>query len=161
MLLAAAIIWPLVIYCVALLWRGPPSRMDQAFAIARQQGLFMAARIPFAFLGAGFAATLLPRELIGTWLGDESGWTGILIASAAGALIPSGAVISFPLAYAMWKAGVGMPPLIALLTAWAVIPVHRIIAWDFPLLGFRFTAIRIVSSLLLPPISGFIAALLI
>lgn len=161
MLLAAAIIWPLTIFCGVLLWLGPSSRARQALDLARRNGIFMLSRVPFAFLGAGFAATLLPQDLVTTWLGGESGWTGILIASVVGAFVPSGALISFPIAFAMWKAGVGMPQLIAFLSAWAVLPVHRLIAWDIPLLGGYFSVIRLVASLVLPPLSGLLAAAIV
>jgi uncharacterized membrane protein YraQ (UPF0718 family) len=161
MLLAVAIIWPIVIVCGTLLLLGPPERARQAFVLVRHNAAFMALRFPVALLAAGFAAPLLPAELIATWLGHTSGWTGILIASAIGGFVPSGPVVSFPLALALAKAGVGVPQLVAFLTAWSLLSVHTMMAWELPVLGFRFAVLRFVSSLVLPPLSGFLAALMV
>jgi uncharacterized membrane protein YraQ (UPF0718 family) len=160
MLLAVTIIWPIVIVCGALLWLGPPERARRAFVLVRHNAAFMALRFPIALLAAGFAAPLLPAELIATWLGHSSGWTGILIASAIGGFVPSGPVVSFPLALALAKSGVGVPQLIAFLTAWSLLSVHTLLAWELPVLGARFAMLRYGSSLILPPLSGFLAALL-
>lgn len=160
MMLAAAIIWPAVLVCVWLLWRGPPARAARALETARYQGLFMGLRFPFAMLGAGFVATLLPEQLVGEFLGGESGWRGILLASLVGGLVPSGPIISFPLTLALAKMGVGVPQLVAFLSAWSVLSVHRMITWELPLLDLRFNVARYAASLVLPPLSGGLAALL-
>ena len=161
MILAASIIWPAVLLCVWLLWRGPPAQAARALDLARHTSLFMALRFPFAMLGAGFVATLLPERLVGEFLGGESGWTGVLLASLIGGLVPSGPMISFPLTLALAKMGVGVPQLVAFLTAWSVLSVHRLVTWELPLLDLRFNVIRYAASLVLPPLSGVLAALLI
>ena len=38
----------------------------------------------FAFLVAGMVQVLIPRDLISKWVGDESGFRGILIGTIAG-----------------------------------------------------------------------------
>jgi len=161
MILAATIIWLALVVCVWLLWRGPPARANRAVETACHYGLFMALRLPLAMMGAGFAATLLPERLVGEFLGGESGWSGILLASLIGGLVPSGPMISFPLTLALAKMGVGVPQLVAFLTAWSVLSVHRLITWELPLLELRFTIARYAASLVLPPLSGALAALLI
>lgn len=161
MLLAAAIIWPVVVICSIALWNGPRSRRRQALTLARGNAVFMALRMPFAMLGAGFSGTLLPADLVAEWLGGASGWTGILIASAVGGFVPSGPIVSFPFALALAKAGVGVPQLVAFLTAWSLLSVHTFLAWEVPVLGMRFPAVRYACSLILPPVSGFLAALLL
>jgi uncharacterized membrane protein YraQ (UPF0718 family) len=161
MILAAAIIWPAVLVSVWLLWRGPPARAARALEAARHNALFMGLRLPFAMMGAGFVATLLPERLVGEFLGGESGWSGILLASLVGGLVPSGPMISFPLTLALAKMGVGVPQLVAFLTAWSVLSVHRLITWELPLLELRFNVARYAASLVLPPLSGALAALLI
>jgi uncharacterized membrane protein YraQ (UPF0718 family) len=161
MILAAAIIWPAVLICAFLLWRGPRLRAERALSLARHNATFIAMRVPFALLGAGFVATLLPEKLVAQWLGGESGFTGILIASVVGAFVPSGPIISFPLTLALAKAGVGVPQLVAFLAAWSVLSVHRLVTWELPLLDARFNLVRYTVSLALPPLSGVLAALLV
>ena len=160
MLLAASIIWPIVILCAMALWTGPRSRRRQALVLARSNGVFMALRMPFAILGAGFAGALLPADLVSAWLGGASGWKGILIASAVGCFVPSGPIVSFPFALALFNSGVGVPQLVAFLTAWSLLSVHTFMAWEIPVLGVRFPAVRYACSLILPPIAGVLAALL-
>lgn len=160
MILAASIIWPIVIVCAVALLNGPLSRQRQALALARTNGMFMAIRMPLALVGAGFAGTLLPADLVAEWLGGASGWTGILIASIVGAFVPSGPIVSFPFALALAKAGVGVPQLVAFLTSWSLLSLHTLVAWEIPVLGVRFPAVRYICSLLLPPIAGVLAALM-
>jgi hypothetical protein len=83
-----------------------------------------------------------------------------MIASAVGGFIPGGPVLSFPFAVALMKTGAGVPQMAALLTAWSVFAMHRVLAFEIPLLGWRFTALRFTSSLLIPPLSGILAGLI-
>ncbi len=161
MLLAASIIWPIVAICAVALWTGPRSRRRQALVLARGNGVFMALRMPFAMVGAGFAGTLLPADLVSAWLGGASGWKGILIASAVGCLVPSGPIVSFPFALALYNTGVGVPQLVAFLTSWSLLSVHTFVAWEIPVLGVRFPVVRYACSLILPPIAGLLATLLV
>ena len=161
MLGAALIIWPLVIGCLVPLLKGPPPRLERMLDLARRNGVFVATRMPLALIAAGFVGPLLPTELIAQWLGGESGWTGILIASAVGILVPSGPIVSFPFALILAKAGVGTPQLIAFLTAWSVLSLSNILSWDIPIMGIRFTLARCIASLVLAPLSGFLAMLIL
>jgi uncharacterized membrane protein YraQ (UPF0718 family) len=96
--------------------------------------------------------------MVSRWLGAESGFTGIVIASVCGIFVPAGGVIAFPLALAMLKVGVGVPQLIAFLTSWEVFAVHRVLAFELPMMGANFVAIRITASFLMPPLAGLAAA---
>ena len=160
MLLAAALIWPIVALCSIALWTGPRSRRHQALVLARGNGVFMALRMPFAMLGAGFAGTLLPADLVSAWLGGASGGKGILSASAVGCFVPSGPIVSFPFALALFNSGVGVPQLVAFLTSWSLLSVHTFVAWEIPGLGGRFPLVRYACSLILPPIAGLLATAL-
>ena len=54
---------------------------------------------------SAFVQVLVPRDKVSKWLGRESGLRGILIAIAAGAIIPGGPWVSFPLVLALAVAG--------------------------------------------------------
>ncbi|MGH7364427.1 MAG: hypothetical protein ACREKA_11830 [Candidatus Methylomirabilales bacterium] len=43
---------------------------------------------------------------------------------------------------------------------WAVLGVNQILVWEIPMLGGRFVAVRILLSLLVPPILGLVAQVL-
>ena len=110
---------------------------------------------------AAFLSELIPPDVASGWLGAESGLTGIVIASFAGGLIPGGPFVSFPLVLSFMKAGAGVPQMVALITGWAILGFHRVIAWEWPVLGGRFVAIRMISSLVLPVLAGLLAGLLL
>jgi hypothetical protein len=50
---------------------------------------------------------------------------------------------------------------VTLLTAWSVFALHRMLIYELPLLGFEFSRVRLLSTLLLPPIAGFAAMLIL
>ncbi|MEE9463873.1 MAG: permease, partial [Bacteroidales bacterium] len=70
----------------------------------------------FAFIIAGLVQTLLPRDLISTWVGDESGFRGILFGTLAGALTPGGPYVSLPIAAGLLKTGASIPTMVAFVT---------------------------------------------
>lgn len=116
-------------------------------------------RMVLALIATGFMVLLIPGELIGQYLGDDAGFTGILIGSAAGLLVPSGGLIVFALAAAFASKGASTPALVAFLTGWSVFALHRIFLFEIPLLGARFARMRVVTVLVLPPIAGGLAGL--
>ncbi|MBL41281.1 MAG: hypothetical protein CMM49_01320 [Rhodospirillaceae bacterium] len=97
---------------------------------------------------------LLPSKFIGKWLGKESGFKGILIATLVGGVTPGGPMVSFPLLISLRSKGADIGSLIAFITAWTTISFTRTIAWEIPLMGIDFTIIRFLSSLILPIIAG-------
>ena len=66
-----------------------------------------------------------------------------------------------PLMLALLKAGAGVPAVIALLTTASTWGLHRIFMFEIPLMGGRFTALRLISCLAIPPIAGLLAVLLV
>jgi uncharacterized membrane protein YraQ (UPF0718 family) len=161
MLLSAIILWGTAALLAVIVLRRPGRRFPEALRHARGNAVMVLPRIPIAIIAAGFLAELMPQEAISTWIGAESGLVGILIASAIGAVIPSGPIISFPVAIALLHLGAGVPQLVAFLTAWSVFAVHRLLMWEIPLLGMGFAAKRLLASLVLPPIAALIAVLIL
>jgi uncharacterized membrane protein YraQ (UPF0718 family) len=106
---------------------------------------------------AAFLAELIPADAAVTWIGPESGVSGIAIASLAGGLMPGGPFVTFPLVLAFAKAGAGVPQMAALITGWSIFALHRILTWEYPVLGWRFVAIRLVAAAPLPILAGLLA----
>ena len=152
-------VWVLALTAGAALLLRPGGDVRAALRIARSNALMMAPRIPLALLGAGFLATLIPEERIAPWIGPESGWQGVLLAAAAGGFVPSGPMVSFPLAIALVKAGAGMPQTVAFLTAWSLLAFHRVLTWEIPFLGPGFAALRLSATWYLPLLTGLMAGL--
>lgn len=113
-----------------------------------------------AFFVAGLMEVLLPTELLIRWVGAESGFKGILIGTFLGAVTPGGPFIQFPIVAAMFKAGAHIGPLIAYLSAWALLGINRVIVFEIPLLGFQITSTRLLCSFIFPIIIGYMAKFL-
>ena len=94
--------------------------------------------------------------MIGHLIGYETGLNGILLATAFGGFTPAGPIVAFPIVVVLLNAGAGFPQVVAFLTAWSVFAFHRVMIYEAPLMGFRFVGVRLLSSLILPPIAGLI-----
>ncbi|MHC4336538.1 MAG: permease [Planctomycetota bacterium] len=110
----------------------------------------------FALLVAGMVQVLLPQQLISKWIGAESGIRGIFIGTIAGALVPGGPYVSFPIAAGLLRAGAGVGTVVAFLMGWSLWAVARL-PMEFGILGWKFTLIRLASTFFFPPIAGLIA----
>lgn len=154
----AVAMWVGALALLLTAWRRHDGSTRRGLSQTLDYLIMMAPRMVVAMFLATFAAQLIPGDMVSRWLGAESGFTGILIASVSGIFVPAGGVIAFPLALAMLKIGVGVPQLVAFLTSWEVFAVHRVLAFELPMLGPNFVAIRIASSFMLPPVAGLAAA---
>ncbi len=114
-----------------------------------------------SFLAAGFVEALIPREWVRDTLGHGSGLRGILIATGAGIITPSGPFVSMPIAAVMMRSGASAGPVVAFLSAWALLALHRFIAWEVPILGWRFALLRYGVCLVLPVLAGLLARSLV
>lgn len=113
-----------------------------------------------SFVAAGLAEALIPKQAIPAALGVDSGLRGILLATGAGVLTPSGPFVAIPIAAAMERSGAGTAPLVAYISAWGLLALHRLVAWEIPILGSRLALIRWSVCLALPVIAGLTARLL-
>ena len=107
-----------------------------------------------SFMVAGLAESLMPREWISSALGEDSVWKGLMLAAAAGAITPAGPFVSMPLALGMLKAGAAPAAVITFLSAWSLLAIHRLFAWEVPILGASFAFTRWSLCLILPVLVG-------
>ncbi len=142
----------------ALAWlRGGEPLVRAGFGAGVDQLSRYAALIAVSFLAAGFAQALIPREWIQDALGQDAGLRGILVASAAGVATPGGPFVSLPLAATLLGTGASMPAVVAYLSAWSLLALHRLVAWEVPILGWRFALLRYAVCLGLPILAGLLA----
>ena len=113
----------------------------------------------FAFLLAGMMQTLLPHEAISKWIGAESGFRGIMLGCLAGAITPGGPFVTMPLAAGIYRAGASPGTMVGFLTSWSLWAVARL-PMEVGILGWRLTLMRMVSTLVFPPLAGVLANLL-
>ena len=116
----------------------------------------MSSLLIIAFLLAGILPKAIPPEVIQKWLGAEAGWKGILLGSFAGALIPGGPYIAFPIIASIYEAGAALGTAVAFVTSWALCGL-TIVVFEIPFVGLRFTLMRYSLVLILPILAGFLA----
>ncbi|MFQ5828704.1 MAG: permease [Candidatus Methylomirabilia bacterium] len=118
--------------------------------------VFILPRLIPALILAGMLQVLIPQELVSHYFGRETGLGGILVASVAGVLTPGGPMVSVPLMVVLARSGAGIAPLVAYMTSWSLFGMQRIIAWEAPLMGWRFVVVRVVPSLFFPVLAGWL-----
>jgi uncharacterized membrane protein YraQ (UPF0718 family) len=120
---------------------------------------FILPRLIPALVLAGLMQVLVPQEVVSRYFGREGGLKAILIAAVAGVLTPGGPMVSVPFMVALAHSGAAMGPLVAYMTSWSLFGMQRIIAWEAPLMGWRFVIVRIVPSLAFPVLAGWLVAI--
>ncbi len=121
----------------------------------------MVPRMAAAILIGGFIQVLVPKGLVVKWLGDKSGMTGVLLATGVGTFTPGGPMLAFPLMVVLRNAGADVPALVAFITAWSTLGIHRVITWEIPLFGLEFAIVRWLASAMMPVLAGLLAGLLV
>jgi uncharacterized membrane protein YraQ (UPF0718 family) len=112
-----------------------------------------------AFAIVGYVETLAPQELVSQWIGPDSGWTGLVIGTVAGMLMPGGPYVIFPLIAAIYSSGAGLGPTLAMITSWSSLALLSV-SFELPFLGWRFSLVRLSIGLLVPPLVGLLGVLL-
>jgi uncharacterized membrane protein YraQ (UPF0718 family) len=118
------------------------------------QGRVLVIRLPLALLATAFLIQTMPMEVLAPLIGPASGLTGIVIASLVGGIMPGGPMTSFPLALVFLNGGAGTPQIVALIAGWSVFAVHRLLAYEAPIMGWQFVLLRGLSSLPVPILAG-------
>lgn len=130
----------------------------KGFKMAQKTLLNMWPLLILAFLMAGFIQVAIPAELIKNWLGAQAGLKGVLIGSIAGALIPGGPYVAFPIIASVVNAGAGLGTAVAFITSWAMLGLGAI-PFELAIVGSRFMFLRLSLVLVIPILSGILANL--
>jgi uncharacterized membrane protein YraQ (UPF0718 family) len=108
-----------------------------------------------------FVTLLLPREMVARWVGAESGLTGIIIATLAGAILPGGPFTIYPIAGAFVGIGADIGAIAAFITSWSLLGYARAVVWELPFFGPEFVGWRMLISIPLPIVAGLLARLVV
>jgi len=120
---------------------------------------FVLPRLIPALILAGMLQVVIPQETVARYFGRQSGLGAIVMAAAAGILTPGGPMVSVPLLVVLADSGVALGPLVAYMTSWSLFGMQRIIAWEAPLMGWHFVAVRAASSFAFPVLAGWLVKL--
>jgi uncharacterized membrane protein YraQ (UPF0718 family) len=91
--------------------------------------VFILPRMVPAILIAGLIQVLIPQETVSHCFGQRSGVAGIVVASLVGVFTPGGPMVSVP---------------------------FMVVAWEAPLMGWRFVAVRVIPSFAFPVLAGWL-----
>lgn len=151
---SGVVMWIAVLVLGQIARRRGGDEIRRALVIAGGHFRTLLPRMVMALLLAGFLAELIPQDVVGRWIGGESGLQGIIIAALAGTVVPAGALVIMPIAVALLKVGVGLPQLVAFVSGWAIFAIHRIVTYEVAMMGGRFVALRLIASAPLPVLAG-------
>lgn len=141
-------------------WRGGMPLVYEGLSSGWKLLIRLGLVIAVSLVVAGIAEVLVPEAWVKSALGEGSGWRGILIGTMAGVVTPAGPYIAMPIAAVMLRTGAGIGPVVAFVTGWSLLALHRLLAWEIPLVGVRFAVLRWTVCLLLPIFAGFLAGLI-
>lgn len=161
MVVATIVLWALALLLGAIAYARPGNAHLTGLRLAFEQFVTVMPRMIPAMVTATFLGALVPQNVIGSWIGAETGMAGILVAAGVGGLVPGGPMLSYPLAVVLMQAGAGVPQLTAFLAAWSVFAMHRVISYEVPLMGWQFSAVRLLASMALPLAAGLLAGLMV
>lgn len=117
-----------------------PARAIRAAALGGKVFLTVVPVMAASFGALGLFQVLIEKERIARSLGRQSGWRGLLAASAFGSVLVGPVYIIFPLLRMMRQHGARWAIITAVLTSWAVkLPM---IPLEIQFLGWRFAALR-------------------
>ena len=142
----------------AALWRrdGAPATVH-ALAHAWELFLFILPSLLAGLLLAAALRQLMSPGALARWMGADSGWTGLLVATVAGALTPGGPMAAFPLVLVLAGAGADRGALVAYIMSWTLNGFQRVLVYEAPLLGPGFAIMRTLITLPMPLLAGWIA----
>lgn len=139
--------------------RGGPGALLAGAERGGQTFLELIPLLVLAFACAGLIPVVVSRATISRWLGKEAGFKGILIGCLAGALMPGGPFIFYPVAASLMAAGAEIGTVIAFVTAKNLWSASRL-PLELALLGPGLTFTRFAITLVIPPVAGLLANLL-
>jgi len=122
--------------------------------------LTIAPKVIAGVLLAGLLTVLLPQDKVARWMGARSGLRGLTLAGFAGALLPGGPMMAFPLAVALRGAGADIGTTTAFLSGWALLSLNRTLVWEMSFFSHEFVLLRYMLSLAVPLLLGLAARLL-
>ncbi len=157
MILGILLLWVAALAALALCFRRGLPTGRRALAETGSTLLRILPVMALALPMAALLTELIPENWAQDWLGPRSGALGVVIAAVAGSALPGGPFVAFPLVLGFLKSGAGPAQMVALISGWAVLGLHRALAWELPILGPRFVLLRLAASFVLPVMAGLAA----
>lgn len=152
-------LWLIAIGLSALAWQRKDKSLQAGIRLGWQTLRRTFLLLVFAFIIVGYVNVLSPQQLVQQYIGPESGWQGLILAEGVGMLLPGGPYVVFPLIAAIYQAGAGIAPAVTLITSWASLGLLSV-TFELPFMGWRFTAVRMGVSIMIPLFAGLVVLLI-
>jgi|SRR5689334_5249217 uncharacterized membrane protein YraQ (UPF0718 family) len=120
---------------------------------------FVLPRMVVAIILAGLMQVLVPQDFVSRHFGQGGGVRALVLATLAGVVTPGGPMVTVPFMVVLANSGAALSSLVAYMTAWSLFGLQRIIAWEAPLMGWRFVVARVVPSLAFPVLAGWLVSI--
>ncbi|NLJ81062.1 MAG: hypothetical protein GX335_08565 [Firmicutes bacterium] len=131
-----------------------PAAMAAGVQITTKYALEMLWIFPPILVLMGLADVWVPNTVIDTYLGEQSGLKGVLLAIILGTL-PTGPVyMAFPIAAELIRKKAGITNIMIFLGVWASLKIPQI-GVEIQFLGLKFAALRFILTLTAILISSF------
>lgn len=115
--------------------------------------------LPKIFGGIVLATALglcLPRARVLALIGPDSGWRGLVISAVAGAVMPGGPHVIYPLTLALIAAGADLAAGVTIVSAWVLLSLNRTLVWELSFIPVEYVALRFLLTLPVPVLLGLV-----
>ncbi|EKY27435.1 permease [Clostridium celatum] len=109
---------------------------------AKSSFIQMLSVLPPIMLLLGLMDAWVPRETLIKFMGDQSGFIGILLAMLIGSIAAGPMYASFPFTAILIKKGAKFSNVLIFMTAWCLTKVSTLL-FEFSSLGYKFTLVRL------------------
>jgi len=102
---------------------------------------------------AGSVSTLISREMVTRWLGEEAGWKGPFLGTLMGAMVPGGPFFFYPLMATLIAQGANIGTMISFVAAKTLWYIGRV-PIEIAFVGVKTTVVRILITFSIPILAG-------
>ena len=132
---------------IAVLFHYYPENVERGVIISRDYGLKMISILPAVLILMGLVDVWVPEKLIKKYLGQNTGFKGIITAIILGTLPTGPMYVAFPIASELLRKKAGLKNVIIFLGVWASLKIPQI-GVEIQFLGLKFTTLRFALTLL-------------
>ncbi len=145
----------------AVWWLKGGARLWELFLRDSGFAIVLLPKIAAGVLIASCLPLMLSRDRIIALVGPDSGLRGLMIATAAGAILPGGPSVTYPLTIGLMAAGADLGAGTALVSGWVLLGLNRTLIWELSFLPPEFVALRMLVSLPGPILIGLAVRMLL
>ncbi|MEN8077441.1 permease [Clostridioides difficile] len=120
-----------------------PSLFHKTINTATSSILQMLSVLPPVMLMLGLMDVWVPREQLMKYMGDKSGFIGIILAMLIGSVAAGPMYAAFPFTAVLIKKGAKFTNIIIFMNAWCLTKISTLL-FEFSSLGYKFTLVRLL-----------------